>query len=253
MRPHPAFILTFTALTAALLIPPQYRNKANPPSIQAPLYINHADTRPEPISQFKVDLPTPYESAIQARQILQSERYGVLSTIFPSTTHASTAADDSTDLHAWERRPASVAGLPVGLPEYVADCEGTGDPTLLAIGISTSAKNWAAGSNVSLAITSHDASGRDWMSQAAHPRYTLFGHIEKLTEEEVQEQGVGVCFAKTHPDAIAWYPGNPIHESYWVRLVVEEVYWIGGFGDRAYIGWISKDDWNRAGKHAYIP
>lgn len=29
-----------------------------------------------------------------------------------------------------------------------------------------------------------------------------------------------------------------------MRLVVEEVYWIGGFGDRAYIGWIPKDEWN---------
>jgi hypothetical protein len=28
-----------------------------------------------------------------------------------------------------------------------------------------------------------------------------------------------------------------------VRLVVQEVYWIGGFGDRAYIGWIPVDEW----------
>lgn len=28
-----------------------------------------------------------------------------------------------------------------------------------------------------------------------------------------------------------------------MRLVVDEVYWIGGFGDRAYIGWIPTEDW----------
>lgn len=26
-------------------------------------------------------------------------------------------------------------------------------------------------------------------------------------------------------------------------MVVDQVYWIGGFGDRAYIGWIPIDEW----------
>jgi Pyridoxamine 5'-phosphate oxidase len=38
-------------------------------------------------------------------------------------------------------------------------------------------------------------------------------------------------------------PGNRIHQSRWVRLVVREVYWFGGFGDRAYIGWIPRSTW----------
>jgi hypothetical protein len=28
-----------------------------------------------------------------------------------------------------------------------------------------------------------------------------------------------------------------------VRLVVQDIYWVGGFGDRAYIGWIDAKDW----------
>jgi len=28
-----------------------------------------------------------------------------------------------------------------------------------------------------------------------------------------------------------------------VRLVVREVYWVGGFGDRAFIGWIPVEQW----------
>lgn len=27
-------------------------------------------------------------------------------------------------------------------------------------------------------------------------------------------------------------------------MVVREVYWIGGFGDRAYIGWIPEAEWS---------
>jgi len=26
-------------------------------------------------------------------------------------------------------------------------------------------------------------------------------------------------------------------------MVVQQVYWIGGFGDRAFIGWFDIDDW----------
>lgn len=59
-----------------------------------------------------------------------------------------------------------------------------------------------------------------------------------MTEEEVKSGKVAECFVKKHPDARYWLPGNAIHESEWVRLVVEGVYWVGGFGDRAYIGWI---------------
>ena len=51
------------------------------------------------------------------------------------------------------------------------------------------------------------------------------------------------CFLGKHPDAAAWLPGNKIHESWWGRLVVNDVYWIGGFGDRAHIGWIPKGEW----------
>jgi hypothetical protein len=40
-----------------------------------------------------------------------------------------------------------------------------------------------------------------------------------------------------------WQPGNRIHEARWVRFVTKEIYWLGGFGDRAYIGWIPLDVW----------
>lgn len=59
---------------------------------------------------------------------------------------------------------------------------------------------------------------------------------------------IGSCFVKTHKDAKYWLPGNSIHESEFVRLVVTAIYWIGGFGDRAYIGWIPVEEWKNVTK-----
>ena len=195
--------------------------------------------------------------------------------------------------------PKALADTPIGLPEYVADCEDDGNPTILAISIATSFRNAKAGSNVSLSIADTEylysgqasetklkqgffgaagdregalfsterealssahrhADGRkrnqdiDRSGPAAHPRFSLIGYIEPIPEEELKAtkkrtgECVEKCFLRKHPDAKAWLPGNEVHESWWARLVVREVYWIGGFGDRAYIGWIPIDEWRKA-------
>lgn len=180
-------------------------------------------------------IPTVHESAVQARRIMHLENIGTLSTIFPST-------------HGTENRPTDVGGTPIGLMDYFGDCEpGTGNPTILAITIATSFKNVAAGSNITLSLRWHPPYRRPY-SAAAIPRFSLVGHLEQLSPEEIKDQSVAACFVKYHPDAAAWLPGNRIHESKWVRLVVEEIYWIGGFGDRAYIGWIPLEEWQSVTK-----
>lgn len=182
------------------------------------------------VGESSYKIPTVHESAVQARRVLQLESIGTLSTVFPST-------------HSAENRPSDVSGTPIGLMDYYGDCEpSTGNPTILAISIATSFKNVAAGSNITLSLRWHPQNDRPY-SAAALPRFSLVGHLEELTPEEIKSQNVAVCFVKYHPDAVAWFPGNRIHESKWVRLVVEEVYWIGGFGDRAYIGWIPLEEW----------
>jgi len=183
-------------------------------------------------------IPTVHESAIQARRILHLETIGTLSTIFPPSSSPSIT----------ESRPADVSGAPIGLMDYFGDCEpDTGNPTILAISIATSFKNVAAGSNITLSLRWHPPFSHlkppRHISAASLPRFSLVGHLEELNETEVESQHVAKCFVKYHPDATAWLPGNKIHESKWVRLVVEEVYWIGGFGDRAYIGWIPLEEW----------
>lgn len=224
MRPSPTAlaILGLVPLSLGSLLPLQ----------------QHLFTNPESESSYRI--PTVHESAVQARRILRLENIGTLSTVFPSD---SSHAAHQNDLNMRENRPEGLGGTPIGLMDYYADCEtSTGNPTVLAIGIATSFKNVAAGSNITLSLRYHPQDGR-WHSAAALPRYSLIGHLEDITESEASKAGLATCFVKSHPDAVAWLPGNRIHESHWVRLVVDDVYWIGGFGDRAYIGWIPVDEW----------
>lgn len=72
---------------------------------------------------------------------------------------------------------------------------------------------------------------------------SLVGYVERMTEEESRETDVKGCFLGTHPEARPWLPGGRIHESWWARIVVEKIFWVGGFGDRAYIGWIPVEEW----------
>ena len=185
-------------------------------------------------------IPSVHESAIQARRILNLSSIATLSTVFPHTE----------SWEPFENRPSHLAGAPIGLTDYYASCDPTPhEPTILAISIATSFKNARAGSNVTLSLRYHPPidhlPGDDiyTYSPANLPRFSLVGHIEPIAAEEVQKDGFDKCFFKKHPDAVAWQPGNAIHESRWARLVVEQVYWIGGFGDRAYIGWISVEEW----------
>ncbi len=229
-----AFALALVPLTAAFSLssPPQYIFN-NPPETENGIY----------------RIPTSKESAVMARRILHLTPLGTLSTIFPTSK-------------SLERRPYEVQGMPIGLMDYIADCESTGNPTILAIKIATSFKNVAAGSNITLSLQwtpPYPPSSRislPWLSSllglepkptaysaANLPRFSLMGYLEKIEKGVVEEMQLSMCFTHIHPDARYWLPGNRIHESEWVRLIVQEIYWIGGFGDRAYIGWIPVDEW----------
>jgi hypothetical protein len=228
---------------------------------------------PAPAEELRI--PTSYESAVLGRRILALTPLGTLSTVFPEDKQSSTDGP-----LAQEKRPSELGGMPYGLMEYIADCEAddAGNPTILAITIGTTFKNAAAGSNVSLAVQwtpPHppakriESSRRSWLSylglsgddadshhhhdtalpySAANlPRFSLLGHLERIEGGDDREGEVGAalasCYVKSHPDARYWLPGNRIHEAHFVRLVVEQVYWVGGFGDRTFIGWIPVAEW----------
>lgn len=197
--------------------------------------------------------PSWFTSTLMARRLLALSTTGVVSTIFPDPTPEKS------------RTPASLAGQSVSLREYIADCDeqlpsdaghgGNGDPTFLGLHVSTTFRNIAAGSNLSVSI--------DWwdhlndtkpvfpgfpLSEAGLPRVTLFGYIEEFSTpvpEETQE-ALESCYLQAHPDARVWLPGRPgsPHSSFWARMVVTEVYWIGGFGGLQQIGWMNVTEWS---------
>ncbi|KAL2042694.1 hypothetical protein N7G274_004453 [Stereocaulon virgatum] len=215
----------------------------------------HIFTNPPP-SNKTYKIPTIHESAILARRILNLSSIATLSTVFPTTQKAqaptthSQQAPISQDPSALWSTPSDLSGAPIGLMDYYASCfPQASNPTILAISIATTFRNSYSGSNVTLSLRHHPPPGAPpsddiyTYSPANMPRFSLIGYIEEIPIEEVMELGVWVCFLDRHPDAEAWFPGNEIHESRWVRLVVREVYWIGGFGDRAYIGWIPEHEW----------
>lgn len=210
-------------------------------------------------------IPTVKEAAYSARLLLLSESFATLSTIYPSPIDPTKPGQP----------PAGVAGYPVGLIDYYADCSSPllspsakppatrtpGNPTLLSIRIATTFKNVAAGSPISLSIYQQ----RPGSSVASQPRLSLLGKLKSPTQKEWTKKEEGnnegneeeeesrvdedtseellKCFTKRHRDAKWWVPGSKIHDSEWVEMDVEGVYWVGGFGDRAYIGWIPVDMW----------
>lgn len=216
-------------------------------------------------------IPTSYESAVMARRVLALTKLATLSTVFPNTS------DDGVTVS--ERRPVGLDGVPIGLMDYVADCEDEGNPTILEIKIATTFKNVRAGSNITLsmnwvppyppakrisflsrlsayvpflasseyntAASKSSSSSPDTVpySAANLPRFSLIGYLEPIETNPVSAVKLAACFTSKHADAKYWLPGNVIHESSWARLVVTKVYFIGGFGDRAYIGWIPLDEW----------
>lgn len=205
--------------------------------------------------------PTIHESAVQARRILSLSSIATFSTVFPphprSPPPSSTINDDRAAAAATAYlyyssseiyRPDGVAGAPIGQMEYYASCgPNLYNPTVLAVSIATTYRNARAGSNVTLSLRYHPPANHPpskdpyTYSPANLPRFSLIGRLERLSREEIEDNEIEACFLARHPDATIWTPGNDIHESWWARLVVEEVYWFGGFGDRAYIGWIPAD------------
>ena len=182
-------------------------------------------------------IPSIYESTLQARRILHLSKIATIASVFPS-------------LASQEDRPKDVAGAPIGQMEYFASCgPQIYNPTLIGVTITTTMKNAAAGSNVSLSLRYHvpsDAPPMDdpWAYLPANlPRIALIGYIERLDDEVVEKHGIRDCFVETHPEATIWEPGTDIHESWWGRMVVNEVYFFGGFGDRARITWLPIEIW----------
>lgn len=237
-----------TALVGAFVIPHDLQvllANHEEPTVSSP----NANSPNEDVEAFM--RPSWFTSTLMARRLLARSSSGVISTNFPDPIPPSAHA------------PSSVAGFPIGLREYTADCnsflpehlanEDNGDPTILALRVATTFKNIQAGSNVSLELDwwDHiDQAGPVYpglpLSPAALPRVTLIGYLDTLPPlSEESSARLEQCFVETHPDAKVWLPGaaGSPHSSFWARLVVTHAYWIGGFGDVQQIGWMNVTEW----------
>lgn len=176
--------------------------------------------------------PTVEDAAVNARTLIHRESLANINTVYQD-------GDDK--------------GLPASFVEYYADC-GDGNPVILAINMATSFKNIQEGSPYSLTVRVGDHSPHEHVnpkypgsrphSVAGSPRINLRGNFIDVQEEEVEE--LKKCFLKRHKDAVWWLPGNPIHESHFVKFDVKDAYFLGGFGDTGYIGKIPKDLYSKA-------
>ncbi|KAF3354750.1 hypothetical protein VdG1_07236 [Verticillium dahliae VDG1] len=155
--------------------------------------------------------------------------------------------------------------------DYVADCESEGNPTILAINIATTFQNIRAGSNLSVSVRwtppyppvnrmmmaaphhrghAIGPAGRSWLQRARDYLFSQGPASSSCSASSSHDNDGEKC--QSHDDEHTrglprdtyWLPGNRIHASEWARLVVTSVYWVGGFGDRAYIGWLPVDDWH---------
>ena len=207
-------------------------------------------------------LPSWFASALMARRLLAFSTIGSVSTVYPH------------GLQSDSRAPPAVAGMPISLPEYIADCEeslsvdgddnGEGNPIFLGLYVSTTFRNAAAGSNISLSI--------DWwnhlnqtaplypdfpLSAVGLPRLSLIGYVDPLTIPlpKDTEAALETCYLAAHPDAKAWLPGSPSspHAGFWARMAVTQAYWIGGFGDTQRIGWINMTEWTGIRRKGSLP
>jgi hypothetical protein len=191
-------------------------------------------------------LPSWYTSTLLARRLLHKSTVGTIATVFPDKIVPDPA-------HHW-KPPSSLASLPVALPEYIAACSDSGNPTVLGLDLGTTFKNVAFGSNVSLSIDWWDhlpatkVPGLRGSSRAALPRAVLMGYMDPypIPLDTDTRLGLEKCFLAAHPDALAWLPGSEraAHSGFWAQLVVQQVMWIGGFGDRALIGWVNMTEWS---------
>ncbi|OJK02017.1 hypothetical protein ASPACDRAFT_40839 [Aspergillus aculeatus ATCC 16872] len=225
--------------------------------------------------------PSWFESTLLARRLLALSPTGTASTIFPSPLPANSRAyahipedvaghsislteylsDCEHALFPTTSSPSSSSS------QENEEATGQGNPIFLALNVATTFRNTAHGSNLSLSLSWWDHVNRTEpvfpgfpLSPAGLPRVTLLGYVEGIDFEAVArstgrdrdevEARLTECYLRAHPDSKAWLPhrkGAP-HESFWARLVVQQVYWVGGFGGLQQIGWANLSEWRGIGR-----
>ncbi|KDQ53467.1 hypothetical protein JAAARDRAFT_39148, partial [Jaapia argillacea MUCL 33604] len=163
---------------------------------------------------------TVEDAARLARQLvdLSPNSVGTMATVYPSDHEG-------------------LPGQPFALQEYYASCHANGSLTLLFLPISRHSQNI-------LKSPSHAASISIWSERPAanRARVSLIGNVTIYLDDDPvpQEEDIRKCYLSKHRDARWWLPGDEDapHLSYWARFDPHSIYFVGGFGDEHYIGYI---------------
>lgn len=187
-------------------------------------------------------LPTEKEAASIARTLVNRE----------SLTNVNT-------IKTVQKLDGSVRKIPVSSMEYYVDCDNDGNPYWLVVDMSSAFQNIIKGSAYSLTIRTGDHPQQDKVdtkypgaiesSPAGSPRINLFGRLQNVTfDNPIDELKLAACFVERHPDSKFWLPTGPVsaHISHWTKFIVEDAYFLGGFGSLAYIGPISGQNYHDA-------
>lgn len=164
------------------------------------------------------------EAAIEARQFVYDQSFGTLNTINQSGNYE---------------------GFPAGQIEYYIDnAEEDATLLLIAVDMSSAFRNINNGSPSSLSIRTGDQpDGQTPLRAAAAKRIILYGEFDYV-EPSIKAKA---AFFAAHPDALEWAPGVPgFHKTQWIKFTITGIHYIGGFGDRHYIGSIPVDKYTEA-------
>jgi heme iron utilization protein len=148
------------------------------------------------------------EKAHKARELVESRRFGCLST-----------------------QSARHPGFPfVSIAEYAASA--SGEPVFLFSGLAIHTRNLAADARASLIVFAPEAE-QDTLGSA---RVTLMGEVGTVPEAEVDE--VRAYYLARHPQAEQWVGFGDFA---FYRMAVGDIYYVGGFGA---MGWVSGGDYH---------
>lgn len=175
--------------------------------------------------------PTVEDGALVARTLIKRESLANVNTI-----QSITKGDKSYE-------------IPVSSMEYYADCDNDGNLYWLVVEIGSTYQHIRSGSPYSFTIragdhalkedVSPDYPGGIASSPAGSPRVNLKGQLKDVEiENPLDYAALEKCFLSRHPDAQWWLPSNIVspHKTHFVKFEVDDIFIIGGFGDRAYIG-----------------
>lgn len=122
---------------------------------------------------------------------------------------------------------------------YIDSADDDASLLLIRVDMSTAFRNVDKGSPASLTIRTGDSPNAETpVELASQKRIVLYGEFEATEppQDEIDR------FLAVHPDAAEWQPGKSgFHKTEWVRFVISGIYYIGGFGDKHYIGQIPVD------------